>query len=189
MRDIPIAKRISGQTAAGGALSRLLQSLYDEAEWMQEEESSAVLDTVFETLACMGREQGSLSNPLKLNGRLFQFVDSHISEPTLGPSEVASALGISVRHVHRIFSASGMTIGDYIRLRRLEQCRDDLANPRFEQKTITEIAFCRGFSDAAHFSHLFRKKYGVSARRFRAQVIAERHHYRNVAAIQDLRPN
>jgi AraC family transcriptional regulator, positive regulator of tynA and feaB len=196
MREIPIAKRICGGTVAGRTLSSLMQSLYDEAEWMQEEETSAALDSFFEALA---RDKGSLPKPPELSGRIFQYVDAHISEPTLGPCEVASAMGISVRHVHRVFSASGMTMGDYVRLRRLEQCRDDLANPRLREKTITEIAFCRGFSDAAHFSHLFRKKFGISARLFRAQGIGREHAsrtdaaasliYPNVAGIRDLRLN
>ncbi len=189
MREIPVAKRISGQAVAGGTLSRLLQFLYDEAEWMPEEELSTALNTLFETLAYMSGEKISPSNPQCLNSRIFHFVDSHISEPTLGPYGVASAMGISVRHVHRVFSASGMTIGDYIRSRRLEQCRKDLANPQLDRKTITEIAFCRGFSDAAHFSHLFRKKYGISARQFRAQSAGAGHDYLGVTGIRNLRFN
>jgi AraC-like DNA-binding protein len=173
--EIPFAQRISRETVAGRALSRLLQSLYEEAEWMQEDEIAAALDTYFETLACASVKRGSLPDTPQLSCRIVQFINAHISEPTLRPCEVASAMGISVRHLHRVFSASGMTMADYIRLRRLEQCRDDLVNPHLQDRTITEIAFCRGFSDAAHFSHLFRKKFGVSARRFRAQATGREH--------------
>jgi AraC-like DNA-binding protein len=199
MRDIPVAKRISGGTVAGRSLSSLMLSLYDEAEWMQEEEISAALDTFFEALARMRGDKSSQPPPPELSGRIFQFVDAHISEPTLGPGEVASAMEISLRHVHRVFSATGMTMGDYVRSRRLEQCRDDLANRSLQEKTITEIAFCRGFSDAAHFSHLFRKKFGISARTFRAQCVGKESAsrtatgvsliYPNVAGIPDLRLN
>ena len=42
---------------------------------------------------------------------------------------------------------------------------------RLQEKTITEIAFFRGFSDAAHFSHAFKKEFGVSPRAFRAQTM------------------
>jgi len=171
MRDIPIAKRISGGTAVGAALSRLSQSFLDEVEWMNEQEVATVLDSYFETLAaCIGRDEGPLQNGAELSSRIFRFINAHISEPTLGPCEVASAVGISVRHLHRVFSGTGNTFCDYVRARRLEQCRDDLANPRFLGNTITEIAFDRGFSDAAHFSHSFRKRFGMSARAFRAQA-------------------
>jgi AraC-like DNA-binding protein len=99
----------------------------------------------------------------------LRFIDSHFTESTLTPAEVASAMGISLRHLHRIFSSTGCTLGDYVRARRLEQCRDDLLNPRLQERSITEIAFGRGFSDAAHFSHSFRKQFGISPRSFRAQ--------------------
>jgi hypothetical protein len=44
------------------------------------------------------------------------------------------------------------TVGDCIRAKRLECCRNDLANPRLRSKTITEIAFSWCFSDSAHTS-------------------------------------
>ena len=167
-RAIPTVQRICGATGIGATLSRLSQSLYDEAERIKEEESAAALDTYFEILGvCIGG--GEAQHGPKLRGQILRFVDAHISEPTLGPVQIASAMGVSVRHLHRLFSMNGNTLGDYIRGRRLEQCRDDLANPRLREKTITEIAFFWGFSDAAHFSHSFRKQFGVSPRSFRTQ--------------------
>jgi AraC-like DNA-binding protein len=169
--EIPIAQRICGSAGMEATLARLSQSLYEEAEWMKEQESAAVLDAYFEILAaCIGGSQVNGHSFLELRGRIYQFVDAHISEPTLGPVEIATALGISVRHLHRLCSVAGKTLGEYIRARRLEQCRDDLANPHVREKTITEIAFCWGFSDSAHFSHCFRKQFGISPRAFRAQT-------------------
>ena len=173
-RNIPIAKRISGRTIPGATLSRLLLSLYKNADWMKDEELSLALDTYFETLAaCITGEKALLHSAADLSRRILQFIDTHLSEPMLGPAEVAAAMGISVRHLHRVFSASGTTLGDYVRLQRLEQCRLDLANPVLQSRTITDIAFCHGFSDAAHFSHLFRQYFGISARAFRARVLIE----------------
>ena len=174
MREIPIAQRICGGSAQGTALFRLSLSLYDEAQWMKEELCSATLNTYFEILAaCISEDYAPVQHSSELSQRILQFIEAHISEPTLGPAEVASAMGMSVRHLHRLFSATGITLGDHIRALRLEQCRNDLVNPRFGDKSITEIAFSKGFSDAAHFSHSFRKRFGVSARVFRAQSAAK----------------
>jgi AraC family transcriptional activator of tynA and feaB len=169
-REIPVARGIRGTAGTGATLSRLSQSLYNEAEWMKEDECAAALDAYFEILAaCIGRREALLHPGPALRGRIHRFIDAHISEPTLGPGEIASAVGISVRHLHRLFSMTGgTTLGDYIRAHRLEQCRHDLANPRLREKKITEIAFFWGFSDSAHFSHSFRKQFGVSPRVFRA---------------------
>lgn len=180
-RQIPIAQRISGK-GLGATLCRLSQSLYDDAEHLSEREATAALDAYFSILSsCFGKEaigpglrQGHSGHPgPEQRERIQQFIDMHLSEASVGPAEIASALGISVRHLHRLFSATGNSVGDYIRARRLEQCRNDLANPRLKDRTITEIAFFWGFSDSAHFSHSFAKQFGASPRDFRAQVASK----------------
>lgn len=189
IRDIPLARKISGGSRMGATLFRLSQSLYDEAKWMKEEEGASALDSYFEILAaCIGGDDAPVQHGSELSRRICGFIDAHISEPTLGPTEVASAMGISVRHLHRLFSATGKTVGDYIRARRLEQCRSDLTNSRFRGKTITEIAFFWGFSDAAHFSHSFRKQFGVSPRAFRADPTKEQNSGKGEQAVSYLRP-
>jgi AraC-like DNA-binding protein len=183
MSNLPFAQRICGAVGMGASLSRLSQSLYDEAKWMKEEQDATALDAYFEILAaCIRGEDIPVQPGSELGWRIRGFIDAHISDPMLGPFEVASAIGISVRHVHRIFSVTGSTLGDYIRSRRLEQCRQDLANPHFDEKTITEIAFSRGFCDAAHFSHAFRKQFGISPRCFRGQTLT---HGRRIFNNQD----
>ena len=167
-REIPIARRIPGATRFGAELSSLSQSLYEQATRMDEEETAAALEMYFQTLAaCVRRGETAKPRNPELLMQIVQFIDGHLAEPELTPVSVAFAMGISLRHLHRVFSASGNTFSDYVRTRRLEQCRQDLLNPRFRDRNITDIAFCWGFSDAAHFSHSFSKQFGVSPRSFR----------------------
>ena len=174
-REIPIAQRIYGGRGLGATLSRLFQSLYEEAERMKAGESAAALDACFDILGtCIAGRGVSCQHSPELRGQIRSFIDAHLPDPTLGPAEIASALHVSVRHVHRVFSLTGHTLGDYIRSRRLEQCRADLASPRLRERTITEIAFSWGFSDSAHFSHSFRSCFEISPRAFRARTMAER---------------
>jgi AraC family transcriptional activator of tynA and feaB len=173
LREIPFAQRICGTRGAGALLSRLSQSLYEEAERFKEEkeEGAAALDAYFQILsACLGHaEPGERGYP-ELRPRIQKFIEDHLSDPGLRPAEIAAAADISVRHLHRLFSSSGSTLGDSVRERRLKQCRNDLANPSLVGKTITEIAFSWGFSDSAHFSRSFRKQFGICPRSFRAQT-------------------
>jgi AraC-like DNA-binding protein len=46
--------------------------------------------------------------------------------------------------------------------------RRDLADPRLRECSITEIALCWAFSDAAHFSRRFCIAFGVSPSAYRA---------------------
>jgi len=170
--EIPIGRRICGSTGLGATLSRLSQSIFDEAERLLEDEGAAALDAYFEILAaCVGSSPNSDHPGPELHRRIQRFIDAHISDPALTAEEIASAIGISVRHLHRVFSVTGSTLGDCIRSRRLEHCRRDLANPCWQERTITEIAFAWGFNDSAHFSHSFRKQFGISPRVFRAQSV------------------
>lgn len=172
--QIPITQRICGTRGAGAILARLSQSLYEEAECFREDEGVAALDAYFQILsACLGSAESEEPGPPQLRSRIQRFIDDHLPDPGLRPAEIAAAVDISIRHLHRLFSSSGGTLGDCIRERRLQQCRNDLTNPGLSRKTITEIAFSWGFSDSAHFSRSFRKQFGVCPRAFRAQVNAK----------------
>jgi len=174
LREIPIAQRICGTRGAGAILSRLSQSLYEEAERFKEEEGAAAMDAYFQILsACIGRMESIAPSHPQLRPRIQRFIEDHLSDPGLRPAEIAEAADISIRHLHRLFSCSGCTLGGRIRQRRLEQCRNDLANPSLTRKTITEIAFSWGFSDSAHFSRSFRRQFGICPRTFRAQINAK----------------
>jgi AraC-like DNA-binding protein len=186
LREIPIARRISGPGALGATLSRLSQSLYEEAERLNEEEAPAALDAYFQILsACIGRAEPYEQRSPQLRPRIRRFIDDHLSDPGLRAAEIAAAANISVRHLHRLFSSTGNTLGDCIRERRLEQCRNDLANPGLRSKTITEIAFSWGFSDSAHFSRSFRRQFGVWPRIFRAQTGTKTWNYEKERGVDD----
>lgn len=167
-------------------LSRMSQTLYEEAELLNEGNGAAALDAYFQILsACIGRVESCEQGGPGLWPRIQRFIDDHLSDPALRPAEIAAAADISVRHLHRLFANSGSTLGDCIRARRLEQCRNDLANPRLRDKTITDIAFCWGFSDSAHFSRSFRRQFGVCPRTFRAQTGLKTWNYEKDERVRD----
>ncbi len=171
---LPIARRIHGNAGLGAMLFHLATSLYHEAEILKPEEGAAALDAYFEILsACIWHPDAPLGTGhhcAELSVRIQNFIEAHLAEPALGPAEIASAVGISVRHLYRLFALRGHTVGDWIRKRRLEQCRSDLANSRLHERTITEIAFFWGFSDSAHFSRSFKKQFGICPRIFRSHA-------------------
>jgi AraC-like DNA-binding protein len=168
----PIARRIAGNAGLGATLFDVATSLFREAEMFKPLESTAALEAYFEILsACLGRsdsESAAEHHGRELSSRILSFIETHLTEPTLDPPRIASAAGISVRHLHRLFALQGHSVADWIRQRRLQECRSDLADIRFRDRSITEIAFLWGFSDSAHFSRSFKKQFGVNPRAFRA---------------------
>jgi AraC-like DNA-binding protein len=169
---LPLARRIPGNAGPGATLFRVSRSLYQDAEMWKAEERTAALEAYFNILsACIDPSKATVSGGQRcaeLSSRIQSFIEAHLTEPATGPAEIAAAVGISVRHLHRLFSLRGCTVGDWIRCRRLLQCRRDLADPRLRNRSITEVAFFWGFSDSAHFSRCFRTQFGICPRAFRS---------------------
>ncbi len=98
--------------------------------------------------------------------RVTVFIDRNLENPELKPPYIANELGMSLRYLHLLFAEQGYTVAGWIRGRRLECCRAELAKAR-GACTVAEVAFRWGFNDASHFSHLFKACYGRSPRSFR----------------------
>lgn len=99
------------------------------------------------------------------------FMEQRLDDP---PSLEALAryVGCSARQLERAFNAAlGTSPGSFQR-----QLRKDYACWMLENspRSITEIAFDCGFSDAAHFSREFRNGFNLSPRQYRARALALR---------------
>ncbi len=86
-----------------------------------------------------------------------QWLDEKFLEPVQLAS-CAEAVGSHPSHLARAFRAAfGQTVGDYIRDRRLEWAYDQLEKT---DRKISDIAVAAGFADHAHFSRMFKERYG-----------------------------
>jgi AraC-like DNA-binding protein len=101
---------------------------------------------------------------LELRERALDYIDTQLGDPKLGPATVAAAHGVSVRTLYNALDSLGMTLGAYIRTRRLACCHDDLLSG---SDPVGLIARRWGFSSLAHFSRVFQQHYGVSPSRLR----------------------
>jgi transcriptional regulator GlxA family with amidase domain len=76
--------------------------------------------------------------------------------------EVAAKVGVSSRHLHRLFQRhAGKSLHDYWLEYRLEHARR-LFGEVGRKRQVKDIAFACGFSSLAYFSNAFRKAYGVA---------------------------
>ncbi|MER6349350.1 helix-turn-helix domain-containing protein [Streptomyces sp. NPDC001595] len=92
-----------------------------------------------------------------------RFVNENLADRRLSPEYIAARHHVSVRYVHKVFAAEGTTLGRWIRQRRLQECRRELARPdRADAASLAAVARRWGFANAAHFSRSFRAAYGVS---------------------------
>jgi AraC-like DNA-binding protein len=96
--------------------------------------------------------------------QITAFIEEHLSEADLCPAQIAAAHHVSLRQLHKLFHASGITVAGWIRARRLEHCARDL---RDATRPVSSIGARWGYPDPAHFSRLFKAAYGVSPRDYR----------------------
>ncbi len=99
--------------------------------------------------------------------RICQSIETMLGDPDLSLGRVAEEHGVSTRYLQKLFAASGTSFSHYLRTRRLERCRADLASPLHNQLSISEICFRWGFNGSAHFSRAFKNEYGTSPREYR----------------------
>ena len=86
----------------------------------------------------------------------MEYIESHLTE-NLTAEQIARISGYSMYHFCRIFAAvKGISLGDYIRRRRLSLSHTLL----LEGKKIIDIALELGFETASGFSKAFRKEFG-----------------------------
>ncbi|MFI0483836.1 helix-turn-helix domain-containing protein [Actinomadura sp. 9N215] len=101
--------------------------------------------------------------------KIHAFIEQNLGDPELGPASIATVHHISLRYLHKLFHAQGRTVAGWIRERRLEHCRRDLAEPLLATRPVSAVAARWGFSGPAHFSQAFRTAYGLSPRQYREQ--------------------
>lgn len=103
-----------------------------------------------------------------LRERVKAHIARNLRDHGLTIDRIADALGCTKRNLHKVFRDDTHTLSAYIWDLRLQRCAADFMDPSRRHQTITQVAFSWGFNDAAHFSRLFRARYGVSASEFRA---------------------
>jgi AraC-like DNA-binding protein len=123
--------------------------------------SAALAETTTETSAGPDSSDGLLTS-------ILEYIDSHLHRPGLTVTEVAAKHFVSPRKLHSLFETHETTAAAWIRTRRLENCRRDLADSALADLKIAEIAARWGYTDAARFSRQFAHHFGATPRAFRS---------------------
>lgn len=115
-------------------------------------------------------EAGNASVRTILHRRCVGFIRANLADPTLDPETISSAMGISVRYLHRIFQDAGQSVCAALRDLRLHAAHRALADPATLRIPVSEIALRCGFKSQAHFAVAFKAKYGLPATEWRRQA-------------------
>ena len=120
----------------------------------------------------LSQHAGATASPSKAGSRLAprqirvvqSYVDAHL-EQSITLAELAAAAGLSPFHFLRAFKRSlGVTPGQYVLDRRMEQARCLLKN---SDLSVGEVGISVGFEHPSHFTRAFRRAVGMAPSMFR----------------------
>ncbi|MEV5708211.1 helix-turn-helix domain-containing protein [Actinoallomurus sp. NPDC052274] len=167
LRDL-VARPMPSRTGAGILLARFMAGCAEQAAAIHGgigrrlEPAAVGLATAF--LSDLADTEDRIPAQTRQQALLVQikaFVLDHLHEPGLSPAMIAAAHHISVRYLHHLFHEDGQNLGGFIRCRRLERCRTDLADPRLINMSVAEVGARWGFQDGASFNRAFKAAYGI----------------------------
>jgi AraC-like DNA-binding protein len=95
-------------------------------------------------------------------------IEEHLTDDDLSPAATARRLGISVRGLHGLFAGRERSYSGTVRWLRLEQARRDLQDPARAWLRVADVAVEAGFADLTSFHRAFRRAYGRTPARVRA---------------------
>jgi AraC-like DNA-binding protein len=169
------AVRIPGDRGAGALISSLARQLprhldsWDAASGARI--GSAVLHLFTVAVAGLVDRTSDVAPESRRQAvllRTYALIEERLADPGLTPAALAAAQFVSVRYLHKLFETQHTTLAEWIRRRRLERCARDLLDPALTDSPISAVAARWGLANPAHFSRLFRSRYGVSPSEYRA---------------------
>ncbi|MEL7423904.1 MAG: helix-turn-helix transcriptional regulator [Bacteroidota bacterium] len=94
-------------------------------------------------------------------------------DPELSRDAIAQKLGISSGYLSQQMSKSGTRFSDYINTYRIEEVKQLLVDPAFQQYSLLAIGYEAGFNSKSTFYAAFKKATGVSPSTFREKALRE----------------
>lgn len=160
------------ESPLGGVVNPFLAGLAASLEHVPDEDGERLAQTALDLL--MTVISGELRTGVRQDPRrqllheVLASIERMLSDPELTPTQIAGQHFISTRNLHALFADRGVTVSSWIRRRRLEHIRRDLADPRQTDASVAQIAASWGLMNASHFSRMFRTTFGCTPSEYRS---------------------
>jgi AraC-like DNA-binding protein len=170
------ATTVSGQRGAGHLMIGMIRTLASDIGTLAPESAAAVADSVSQILvaglaALPAAKRPAVSHLTAYHReQIKSFARERLRDPQLSVALIATRLRLSPSTLHRAWAGEPCSLSDWIWAQRLDAARRDLCDPACAARSVSEIAFGWGFSDAAHFSRAFRARFGCAPRELRIQA-------------------
>lgn len=167
-RGVPLdrfqAQQVSAREGAGRLAHDFVLSAFNQAPALSPGCELQVAEALLDLVLLPFFSESSLKSSRReaLTCRIKALIHEKLSDPDLSIEQLSSALDCTKRYLHMSFAEESTTITGYIWQERLEKCLRELEFGQKSGKTVTDIAFSWGFSSSSHFTHLFKRRYGIA---------------------------
>ncbi len=169
------ARKVRGDRGAGHLMIGMINTLAADIDTLETGSVTAIAESVENILVAGLCSLPGASDPLVSQltayhrDQIKAYALRRLRDPRLSVGEIAAHLRLSPSTIYRAFAGEPNSLNAWIWNQRLDAARRDICDPALVRRSISEIAFAWGFNDAAHFSRIFRHRFGCSPRALRAE--------------------
>lgn len=165
-----VAQPVEAQAGVQRLFSALVDGVMDVYDGRADVDNHALADALISMVVASltETEPRAVETAASLADRIMAYCEANLPDPALSVESVAAAHHVSVRYVHKVFQARGLTLAAWIRDRRLSHIRTDLTSPALRGRSIAAIASAWGILDGSHLSRGFKSRYGLTPADWRA---------------------
>ena len=155
---------VAETSASGLLLASYLRSLWDSLARITDKEASAAAKALVDLAAgaitahANQRSERHISRILLTAARAY--IDRHFHDLTLTPKTLGAAIGVSRTQLYELFVPLG-GVSTFIQTRRLDGAFDAIVADEAAVHSLASIGYAHGFRSDAHFSRLFRARFGI----------------------------
>ncbi|MEM9606852.1 MAG: helix-turn-helix domain-containing protein [Actinomycetota bacterium] len=165
--DSTTARRADGTAGLGAVAASFLRSLVDHGGSVPDELSGRLGHQALDCLAAaLASTTGRVAAPEAAvaaeRQRVLDHIERNLSDPGLSVGTLAARLGRSTRSLQKLFEGDELRLSERIRRARLERARVRLVDPLLAHRSVGAIGASVGLPDPAHFSRVFKARYGCT---------------------------
>lgn len=149
----------------GRILATAIRSTFSELKGMATDDAAAVAASFTGMLRGLLGGGATSESERDIQRSRFRamrgFLEEHLRDPTIGAGALERHFGASRATIFRDFAPYG-GVAKWVQTRRLERAFADLADGSPRRGAVTAVSESWRFSSVAHFSRLFRARFGIA---------------------------
>ncbi len=163
-----MAKRLDGSQGLGLIASRFIVATASQVEVLAHQCETSMSSILMDLLCAAAAAKDAWPVYSRTAARNLEraqdFIDHHLGEEDLGPSQIASGVGISTRYLSELFAKEGTTVMGWVTRRRLDLVRAAIQDKAWSPGLIADIAYRHGFCNISSFNRAFKEAFSVTPR-------------------------